>query len=135
MSTPHTQTFSAFIILESRHSNWQDQYFTHYQYSSRIPNGQQIKVGDLLLIAKTKKELKTDKQIYTFCTVKNIYTEQDFFNYRILRADFNKVHILNDSYKYTNFIKSSGISRNSIKKIPEKDLVQTLKTLLNDISN
>ena len=74
MSTPHTQTFSAFIILESRHSNWQDQYFTHYQYSSRIPNGQQIKVGDLLLIAKTKKELKTDKQIYAFCTVKNIYT-------------------------------------------------------------
>lgn len=135
MSTPHTQTFSAFIILESRDSNWQDQYFTHYQYSSRIPNGQQIKEGDLLLIAKTKKELKTDKQIYAFCTVKKIYIEQDFFEYKILRADFNKVHILNDSYKYKDFIKSSGISRNSIKKIPEKDLVQTLKTLLNDISN
>jgi hypothetical protein len=135
MKFSFTQEFAAFIILESRNSIWEDEYFNHYQYSSRIPNGKQIKEGDLLLIAKAKKEVKSDKQIYAFCTVKKVIIQSVFLDFNVLKAEFGKVFVLNDSYSYSDFIKSCGISRNSIKKIPQNDLFQTIKIILNDISN
>lgn len=125
----------AFIILEAKETIWNDINFRYYQYSTKIPNGKQISEGDLLILAKTKKDIKSDYQIYAFCYAGQIIIEHSFISHEIRKVIFTNIKLLRINYKYTDFLLSCGISRNSIKQIPYADLVNTLHTILYDQSN
>ena len=119
-----------FIVNQNQDSKYEDKFGERYHYPTKIPNGKQIAVGDILIFNMSKSDAKKhgdeNKRISSIAQIKNI----DLFRHNNKEYAIATYEWFTKFKKLLTFDDIGGDPRNNIQnamsKIEDKNIVKIL---------
>lgn len=79
---------AAWLVLQKRDSDYADSECKHYEYPTRIPNGQRITIGDSIICSLSKSDSVDDQRIFGIGTVGTIVESNSKGHVRAVYSDY-----------------------------------------------